>query len=87
MPKWVQAQTTYASVVKGEDGEYAVRVIKQKIWVEAVSYELQEIYGIEQCNSGASTSQDDIGKVSRKNPQTQYSNFTVHFVAFHPLCP
>jgi len=63
LPKWVQAQTTYATVSRGEEGEPVVRVLKQKIWVEAVSYELQEIYGIEQCASGASGSNiDEQGK-------------------------
>mmetsp|Transcript_23010 Transcript_23010/g.78357 ORF Transcript_23010/g.78357 Transcript_23010/m.78357 type:complete len:355 (+) Transcript_23010:287-1351(+) len=46
---WVQSQTTYATLEKKDDGSYGVRIIKQKIWVEAVSYELQEIYGIENC--------------------------------------
>ncbi|KAL6767261.1 hypothetical protein ACKKBG_A39260 [Auxenochlorella protothecoides x Auxenochlorella symbiontica] len=45
---WVQSQTTYAALLREEDGSYAVRVSKQKIWVEGVSYELQEIYGLEQ---------------------------------------
>ena len=39
--QWVQSQTTFAVLGKGEDGEYEVRVLKQKIWVEGVSYELQ----------------------------------------------
>jgi hypothetical protein len=37
----VQSQTTFAVLGKGEDGEFEVRVLKQKIWVEGVSYELQ----------------------------------------------
>ncbi|KFM23942.1 E3 ubiquitin-protein ligase MGRN1 [Auxenochlorella protothecoides] len=45
---WVQSQTTYAALLREEDGSHAVRVSKQKIWVEGVSYELQEIYGLEQ---------------------------------------
>lgn len=62
LPKWVQAQTTYATLTKNSDGEYMVRVLKQKIWVEGVSYELQEIYGIEQCTSGTAVTGDDTGK-------------------------
>ena len=38
---WVQSQTTFARLHKEEDGSWAVRAIKQKIWVEGVSYELQ----------------------------------------------
>lgn len=37
----MQSQTTFASLGKGEDGEWEVRVLKQKIWVDGVSYELQ----------------------------------------------
>jgi len=37
----VQSQTTFASLGKGEDGEWEVRVLKQKIWVDGISYELQ----------------------------------------------
>eukprot|EP00239_Pterosperma_sp_CCMP1384_P007553 CAMPEP_0197855160 /NCGR_PEP_ID=MMETSP1438-20131217/26106_1 /TAXON_ID=1461541 /ORGANISM="Pterosperma sp., Strain CCMP1384" /LENGTH=339 /DNA_ID=CAMNT_0043470165 /DNA_START=251 /DNA_END=1271 /DNA_ORIENTATION=- len=60
LPLWVQAQTTYANITKNSEGEYSVRVLKQKIWVEGVSYELQEIYGIDQ--SSGSNSADDVGK-------------------------
>lgn len=62
LPKWVQAQTTYATLVKGEDGKYLVRVLKQKIWVDGTSYELQEIYGIEGSAGGTAAAGDDTGK-------------------------
>ena len=42
LPQWVQSQTTYAALEKKADGGWGVRVLKQKIWVEGVSYELQE---------------------------------------------
>jgi hypothetical protein len=51
LPPWVQAQTTYATLTEGHGGDVDTRVLKQKIWVEGVSYELQEIYGIEQVGS------------------------------------
>lgn len=38
---WVQSQTTFALLHKEEDGTFDVRVAKQKIWVDGVSYELQ----------------------------------------------
>jgi E3 ubiquitin-protein ligase MGRN1 len=38
---WVQSQTSFAALHPEEDGTYAVRVAKQKIWVDGVSYELQ----------------------------------------------
>ena len=56
LPKWVQGQTTFASVSRdpasGTHGEWKVKVVKQKLWVEGVSYVLQEIYGLEKTNSG-----------------------------------
>ena len=42
---WIQSQTTYATLLKKDDGTFGVQVVKQKIWVEGVSYELQEIFG------------------------------------------
>lgn len=47
IPAWVQSQTTYAYLVKEEDDTWEARTLKQKIWVEGISYELQEIYGIQ----------------------------------------
>lgn len=37
----MQSQTTFATLGKGEDGDFEVRVLKQKIWVDGISYELQ----------------------------------------------
>ncbi|KAL6765178.1 zinc finger, C3HC4 type-domain-containing protein [Haematococcus lacustris] len=48
LPHWVQTQTTYARVLREEDGSLGLRVVKQKIWVKGEAYELQEIYGMEQ---------------------------------------
>ena len=56
----MQSQTTFAKLDKDEEGHWMPRVIKQKIWVEGTSYELQEIYGIE--NSSAGRSSADTGK-------------------------
>ena len=41
-----QSQTTYATLVRDGDN-HTVTVVKQKIWVNGTSYELQDIYGIE----------------------------------------
>ncbi|KXZ56576.1 hypothetical protein GPECTOR_1g518 [Gonium pectorale] len=54
LPAWVQSQTTYARLVKEDDGAWGLRVIKQKIWVKGTAYELQEIYGMEQGKPGGS---------------------------------
>ena len=34
--------------MRDEDDEYNARTVKQKIWVDGISYELQEIYGIQE---------------------------------------
>lgn len=54
---WVQSQTTFASVAKNEEGQHVCKVLKQKIWVEGVSYELQEIYGMEHASDGQARTQ------------------------------
>ena len=43
----MQSQSTFAALARDEEGRWCARVLKQKIWVEGVSYELQEIYGME----------------------------------------
>lgn len=48
LPQWVQAQTTYMKLCKEASGRLSAMVLKQKIWFSGHSYELQEIYGIEQ---------------------------------------
>lgn len=40
------AQITEAVLVKGNGGNFQVKVIKQILWIEGVRYELREIYGI-----------------------------------------
>lgn len=59
---WTQTQTTYATLLRQEDGSYGIQVVKQKIWVEGVSYELQEIFGIENCSAGMPLDDDISGK-------------------------
>lgn len=44
---WVQSQVTMAEIDRDTDGTFVARVLKQKIWVDGISYELQEIYGME----------------------------------------
>ncbi len=62
LPAWVQSQTTYASLAPLQEGGWAVRVVKQRIWVDGVSYELQEIYGIENCATGNAEEDATAGK-------------------------
>ncbi|KAI8464107.1 MAG: hypothetical protein J3K34DRAFT_127513 [Monoraphidium minutum] len=44
-PSWTQAQSTYAKLHQDDDGEWQIAVLKQKIWVNGVSYELQARLG------------------------------------------
>lgn len=59
----VQSQTTYAKLKKKElEGGFEVVVLKQKIWVDDVTYELQEIFGIENCSTGQPLDDENNGK-------------------------
>ena len=51
-PSWVQHQTTFCKLRKRDDGSWGVIATKQKISVDGKSYELQEIFGIENCATG-----------------------------------
>lgn len=56
----VQSQSTFATVLKDEEGKWSCRVLKQTIQVGARSFELQEIYGIDQsANGGNETAKAD----------------------------
>jgi len=62
---WTQSQTTYVELRTSSSSEWTAHVLKQKIWVQGSSYELQEIYGIDSCANGApltGTLADDDGK-------------------------
>ena len=64
-----QAQTTFCDVKRvNEDGSvsFASTVTKQKIWVDGISYELQEIFGIEHCSTGTPLGEDGAGDDSGK---------------------
>ncbi len=52
LPKWIHSQTTQAVIEKKDDGDYRVCVVKQIIWINGTRYELQEIYGIEDSDTG-----------------------------------
>jgi hypothetical protein len=65
MEDWIQSQTTYTCLTKTSEGSgYRVKVHKQKIWVQGVAYELQEIYGLENANNseGANNGGDDVSR-------------------------
>mmetsp|Transcript_6833 Transcript_6833/g.19270 ORF Transcript_6833/g.19270 Transcript_6833/m.19270 type:complete len:359 (+) Transcript_6833:168-1244(+) len=59
-PDWVQSQTTYGVLQKTIDG-WIVKVKRQKIWVDGLSYELQEIYGMSSDNNTTSLADLDSG--------------------------
>lgn len=54
-----QSHTTICVVDHHADSSYALRALKQKIFVDGLSYLLQEIYGIENKNLNKVTATDD----------------------------
>lgn len=54
-----QSHTTICVVDHHADGSYALRALKQKIFVDGLCYLLQEIYGIENKNLNKVTATDD----------------------------
>ena len=52
---WVQAQTTYVEFERSSAAGWTARCVKQKIWVNGSSYELQEIYGITELDNGGAS--------------------------------
>uniref|UniRef100_A0A1L8DSQ0 RING-type E3 ubiquitin transferase n=1 Tax=Nyssomyia neivai TaxID=330878 RepID=A0A1L8DSQ0_9DIPT len=54
-----QSHTTVCVVDHHTDGTYVLRALKQKIFVDGLSYLLQEIYGIENKNINKSASDDE----------------------------
>ena len=62
----MQSQTTFAALARDEEGRWVMRVLKQKIWVDDVSYELQEIYGME--NSAAAPPRPESENQARAQP-------------------
>ena len=58
-PTWVQSQTTYAYLIK-DGNKWELRIVKQKIWVDGISYELQEIYGIQDLYSQEKKKSDEV---------------------------
>ena len=62
-----QAQTTFASVEKTPGASaFAVSVLKQKIWVDGVSYELQEIFGSGTARPGRRRTPTSAGRRRRE---------------------
>lgn len=55
------AQITQAVLEKNDEGHFQVKVIKQILWVDAVRYELREIYGISSSNE-VTINDNDSGK-------------------------
>lgn len=54
-----QSHTTICVVDKHADGSYALRALKQKIFVDGLCYLLQEIYGIENKNLNKPDDEND----------------------------
>ena len=61
----MQSQTTFVGLYEDE-GLLLPRVKRQKIWVEGVSYELQEIYGMEQAAGSARPKEVGSGRANAR---------------------
>lgn len=57
-----QSHTTLAAIERSSDGSYMLKALKQKLFVDGLSYLLQEIYGLENKNSDskAGSFDDDV---------------------------
>jgi hypothetical protein len=72
LQRWAQSQTTYVELRRNAaaDAPWAAHVLKQKIWVQGSSYELQEIYGIDACAAGAPASSSTDPSSSTADPSS-----------------
>jgi hypothetical protein len=65
LPKSVNSQVTEAVILKKENGDCKVRVLRQTIWVDGARYELKELYGVADAGDkteNAEEDEDDFGK-------------------------
>lgn len=92
LPSSVHSQATHAVIERKDDDNYLVRVVKQIIWVDGLSYELQEIYGIENSQGGSSYDGNDTGKecvICMSEPRDTTvlpCRHMVRFFSFHWNC-
>eukprot|EP00955_Chlamydomonas_euryale_P064786 359072-Chlamydomonas_euryale.AAC.6 len=63
LPEWVQSQTTYVQLVRGDNGVWHASHVLQKLWINGSTFELQEIYGLEPSRGSASAAGGDAGLV------------------------
>ena len=59
LPKSVNSQVTEAVILKNENGDCKVQVLRQIIWVDGVRYELKELYGVENTGDKSENTEDD----------------------------
>lgn len=62
-----QSHTTYAVVEKHADGTYVLKALKQKIFLDGLSYLLQEIYGIENKNQETICNNKNVSDVDTED--------------------
>lgn len=82
----MQSQTTFATLAKDEEGHWMPRVIKQKIWVDGTSYELQEIYGIENSSAGRSGESGKQVRAQHRCPCLAGLTYSAHLARRHTSC-
>ena len=55
----MNSQVTEAVILKNENGDCKVQVLRQIIWVDGVRYELKELYGVENAGDKSENAEDD----------------------------
>lgn len=61
----IQSQSTYTTLTKSADGVFDLKVTKQRVMVDGVSYILQEIFGIEHAQDSSQDTTVDDGYIPR----------------------
>jgi hypothetical protein len=67
-----QSHTTFGIVERSSDGGFILKAFKQKLFVDGLSYLLQEIYGLENKSSDVHPNQVSMGQ--SYNLELQYYN-------------
>ena len=71
---WVQAQTTFAVLVRDENKVWQVRALKQKLLVDTVNYEIQVRSSVDRSSAVSESSLQD----SHICQQAQRCSVTIH---------
>lgn len=86
IPEPRQSHTTIAVIDRHTDGSFGLRALKQKLFVDGLSYLLQEIYGIENKNSEINKVCKSLTSIISLNQScipTVYGNILFHQIYMH----